>query len=143
MTSTVAKRRWLALLTYPLAGLVLGLVDPAFHQAVGQLGIKPGLATAATVNVLLPLVALALGAVYPRVWSACLGALAMTLGLLVGLAVCYNPPLVAPKPWGLLLAVPPVLVAACVGYAVLGTVAAVVSRRREMQRSNEEETVLE
>jgi hypothetical protein len=52
----------------------------------------------------------------------------MTLGFIVGLALQYN----GGKSWSpidLLTAIPPVLVAAAVGYAVLGTMAALVTVR--------------
>jgi hypothetical protein len=118
---------WLVPLAYPLAGLVLGLADPWLGQVARQLGTKPGVATAVTVNLLLPLVAVALGLARPRLGSAWLGAVTMTLGLIAGLATQYGG-LQNWTPAGLLAAVRPVLVLALLGYAVLGTLTVLAVR---------------
>jgi hypothetical protein len=128
MTLAPAKVRWLTPVAYPLTGLLLGLADPLLGQLAQQLGTKPGVATAVSVNLLLPLVAVALAVINARLPGIWLGSVSMTLGLVVGLAAQYH----GGREWsvfGLLGAVPPVLVAATVGYAALGTIAAVVTRR--------------
>jgi hypothetical protein len=64
---------------------------------------------------------------YPRVWTALVGAVALMAGFVLGLAVMHPPA----GPVGVadvLQSVKPVMVLACVGYAVLGTVAALVTR---------------
>jgi hypothetical protein len=108
----------LILLAYPLSGLALGLADPLLGQLALQVGAKAGVATAASVNLVLPLVAVALGLACARYWAVCLGALAMTVGLALGLAARYS------GGWS----VPPVLVGAALGYAVLGTLATFARR---------------
>jgi hypothetical protein len=128
VTSAPSKWWWLLLLTYPVSGLALGLLDPALGRAAQQLGTRPGMATAVTVNLLLPLVAVALGLAHGRVGRAWLGALAMTLGLSAGLAAWYPPRVLNWSPAGPLGVVPPVLVGALLGYAFLGTAAALVAR---------------
>jgi hypothetical protein len=123
-----AKSRWLVLLAYPAIGLGLGLADPSLGRVAQQLGAKPGAATAVSVNLLLPLAAVALGLAHPRVRSAWLGAAALALGFALGLAAQYP---AAVRDWsaaGVLSSVPPVLVAAAFGYAVLGTIAACARR---------------
>ena len=114
----------MVLAAYPAASLLLGLADPLLGRLVQQLGLKPGVATAISVNVLLPLVAAALGMVYPRLVSVWAGALFMTVGFGLGLAAQYHH-----GEWSL-ADVPPVLVAAALGYAAVGTIALAVSRLR-------------
>jgi hypothetical protein len=124
------KFRWLVVAAYPALGLLLGLADSLLGRLAQQLGTRPGVATAVSVNLLLPLAAVALGIAYPRVGSVLLGAVSMTFGLVVGLAVNYH----GGKEWSpiaVLTAIPPVLVAAAIGYAVLGTMAALVTMRYE------------
>jgi hypothetical protein len=128
MTPARSEVRWLVLLAYPASGLVLGLADPGLGRVAQQLGTRPGVATAVSVNVLLPLVAVALGLVHGRVRGAWLGALGMALGLLAGLAVAYPAGVRDWSPVGLLKSIPPVVVAAALGYALLGTVAALIRR---------------
>jgi hypothetical protein len=124
MTAVLLRYRWLVLLAYPAFGLVLGLADPFLGWVAQQLGIKPGVATAVSVNLLLPLAAVALAVAHSRLWVAWLGAVTMTLGLVVGLAVQYY----AGRPFAP-ADIPPVLVVAAFGYGVLGTVAAFVRTR--------------
>ena len=77
-----------------------------------------------SVNVFLPLVAIALGVAYPRLVSVWAGAVFMTVGFGLGLAAQYHH-----GEWSL-ADVPPVLVAAALGYAAVGTIALAVSRLR-------------
>jgi hypothetical protein len=123
-----ASSRWLIGLAYPAAGLVFGLADPLLGSMVGHLGLKPGVATAVSVNLLLPLVAVGLALLCPRLGSVWLGAVTMTLALIAGLAAQYGAAIKDWSPVALVMAVPPVLVAALFGYALLGTVAALVGR---------------
>ncbi len=127
MKRILAAKWWTVLPVFLLGGLASGLADPQLGRLVQQLGVKPGLATAASVNLLLPLLAISLCVVHPRLITAWLGAVGMTAAYILGLAINYLP---APQ-WDavtFLQAVPPVLVAACLGYAVLGTVAALITR---------------
>jgi hypothetical protein len=128
MTGIRTKYWWLILCAYPMIGLVLGLADPTLGRVAQQLGTKPGVATAVSVNLLLPLVAVALGLAAARLRSAWLGAVTLTLGFLVGLAICYPAGVQDWSPVGVLRSIPPVLVAAALGYAALGTLA-VLGRR--------------
>jgi hypothetical protein len=128
MAPASSKSGWLILLAYPASGLALGLADPWLGRLAQQLGTKPGAATAVSVNLLLPLVAVGLGLAGAHVGRAWVGAVAMALGLAAGLALCYPPRGPDWSPVALLRSVPPVLVAAAFGYAALGTVAALVGR---------------
>jgi hypothetical protein len=135
MKPITARLWWLILLTYPASGLALGLADPLLDQAARQLGARPGLATFAGVNLLLPALAVALGLAHARNDVARLGAAAMTLGLTAGLAARYA---VGVQGWsldGLLDAFPPALGAAWMGYAGLGTVA-VIGRHAWRRRAS-------
>jgi hypothetical protein len=105
---------------YLVGGFALGMADPALGRFVHGNGMKPGLATAASVNLVLPLLAVGLAFVSRRLWLAWLGALGMSTAFTLGLAVAY-PHGHRWDPVALLRSVPPVLVAACLGYAVLGT----------------------
>jgi hypothetical protein len=121
------ERWWLVASLYLLGGFALGLADLPLGEGVRQLGVKPGWATAASVNLLLPLIAVGLGAAFPRLSMAWLGALAMTASYVLGLALVHPP-----KGWdvgSIVRSIPPVLVVACLGYALLGTLAVVVARR--------------
>ena len=93
-----------------------------------QLGFRPGWATAVSVNLLLPLLVIGLGVAFPRLATTWLGAVGMTAAFLLGLALVVP----QPQPWNavtLLASVPPVLVVACLGYVILGSLAALVTRR--------------
>jgi hypothetical protein len=116
------------LLAYPLVGLTLGLLDPYLGQLASALGTKPGVATAVSVNLLLPLAALALAVAHARFWSVWLGALTMTLGITVGLACQYTRRMPDDPLETLASMLHPILVLAMVGYALLGTVAVLAVR---------------
>jgi hypothetical protein len=118
------RYKWLVLLAYPAVGLVLGLADPALGRVAHQLGKKPGVATAVSVNLLLPAAAVVLALTHARLGSVWLGALLMTCGLGVGLAIQYH----AGRPFAP-ADIPPALVVAAFGYGVLGTVATFVGMR--------------
>ena len=90
-----SRPSWLVLPVYLLAGLALGLVNRQLSQSVQLLGMKPGVAMALNVNLLLPLVALGLAVAYPRLATVWLGAVGMSAAFIVGLAL-VNPP---PRPW--------------------------------------------
>jgi hypothetical protein len=127
MKSLLTFHSSILFLVYPVGGLALGLADPLLGKWVQQLGLRPGLATAASVNIQMPLMAIGLGLIHQRVAGALLGAVGMAAAFLFGLAVQYPPP----RPWdaaALLLAIPPVLVLACAGYAVLGSASALATR---------------
>jgi hypothetical protein len=126
----MTKYWWLILVAYPACGLMLGFADPILGHLVRQLGIKPGVATAVSVNLLLSLAALALALAHNRLWAAWFGAATMTFGFLEGLAACYPARVREWSPLGILSSVPPVLVAAGLGYAILGTVAVLIGRAR-------------
>ena len=130
MTAVATKRLWLTLVAYPAVGLVFGLADPALGRVAQQLGTKPGVATAVSVNVILPLAAVAFGLAHARVWCAWLGAVLLALGFAAGLAVQYPAGVRDWSPAGILSSIPPVLVAAALGYAVLGTLAALARSAR-------------
>jgi hypothetical protein len=66
MNRLLATKRWLVLVIFAVGGLSLGLADTAFGQLFQERGVKPGLATATTVNGLLPLLTICLGVVHPR-----------------------------------------------------------------------------
>jgi hypothetical protein len=120
-----AAKWWIVLPIYLLGGLALGLADPQLGGALLPIAGKPGIATAMSVNILMPALVLLLAVVYPRLWTAWLGALVMTAAFIGGLAVNYPPAGV--DAMTLLMSVKPVLVLACLGYAVLGTVVVVVT----------------
>jgi len=127
MKYLLSKPWWIVLPIYLLGGFALGLADRPFRESVQQLGIRPGLATAASVNLLLPFLAIGLGVAYPRLATAWLGAVGMTAAFIVGLALIHH----QGQPWDaatLLASVPPLLVLACLGYGILGTLAALVIR---------------
>src|SRR6266849_3621233 len=92
MTQRLGGRWWLILAVYLAVGFALGLIDPLLRQVPAQLGFdKAGLATAASVNVFLPLLAIGLGVVCPRLASAIFGGIGMAVAHSLGLAVNYFP----------------------------------------------------
>jgi hypothetical protein len=128
MATPPTKYRWLILAAYPALGLALGLADPWLGQVAQGLGTKPGAATAVSVNLLLPVAAIMFGFAHARIAVAWLGAEALALGFAAGLAVQYP---AGVRDWsvaGVLASIPPVLVIAAFGYAVLGTLAALVAQ---------------
>jgi hypothetical protein len=128
MSFLSAEKSWVVLPMYPICGLALGLINPLFGDWVVHLGaVKPGVATAISVNMLMPALALALAVAYPRLWTAIVGAVAMSAGFVLGMTVMHPPgqPL---DVFGVLGSIRPVLVLACAGYAILGVVAVLVTR---------------
>jgi hypothetical protein len=115
------------LLAYLIGGLILGLSDAELGRLVQRIGIRPGFATALSVNILLPIVAIGLGVAVPLVRTAWLGAVSMTLAYIVGLAVVH-PPRPPVNLADLPRLIPPVLVMACAGYGILGSFGALVTR---------------
>jgi hypothetical protein len=112
---------------YVIGGLGLGLADRSLGGWVQQFGVRPGLATAVSVNLIMPLLAVGLAARGRSVGVAWFGALGMTAGFVVGLAAAHGP-----AAWwdglALLRAVRPVQVLACLGYGLLGTVTVLAVR---------------
>jgi hypothetical protein len=128
MKSVSPKYGRLTPLAYPAVGLALGLADPWLGQLARQAGVRPGVATAVSVNLLLPLAAVGLAFARPRVAAALLGAVALTAGFVAGLAVQYPPAVRGGSVLDVLESAPPVLVLACLGYAALGAVTALLVR---------------
>jgi hypothetical protein len=121
------EKLWTFLPGYLVAGLTLGLADARLGQWVQQVGLRPGVATAASVNLLMPLLAIGLGAASRRVRTACLGAVGMTVAFTLGLAITYP----QGHNWDvgtLVRSIPPVLVLACLGYAVIGTLTVLMTQ---------------
>lgn len=121
-------RWWTAIPISILFGFALGLADAELGRAAHDLGFRAGMATALSVNVLLPLVVISLAFTRPYFRAAWIGAISMTLAFIAGLAVIYPPP-GAFSLRTLLRAVPPVLVVAGLGYVILGTLAVFVRRQ--------------
>jgi hypothetical protein len=122
-----AGKWWVVLPLYVVGGLTLGLADHQLGRCVQQLGMRPGLATAASVNIVLPLLAVGLAVACPRLGTAWLGAVALTSAFVLGLSFVY-PPAHGWDPVAVVRSVPPVLVMACLGYAILGTVSVLCAR---------------
>jgi hypothetical protein len=123
-----SKSRWLMLGAYPAFGLALGLADRLLGWVAQQLGVKSGVATAVSVNVLMSFAAVLLALLASRLVNVLLGAATMTLGFVTGLAVRYPAGIPDWSLAGILRSVPPILVAAMIGYAVLGSLAYFVGR---------------
>jgi hypothetical protein len=122
--ASLSKSRWFVLSAYALIGLALGFADPCLGRVAQALGARPGVATATSVNALLPLVAAVLGYCHARIALAGVGSMVMTSGFIMGLAGSYS---VVGQDWspaGLLRSVPSVLVVAAGCYIVIGMVAA-------------------
>jgi hypothetical protein len=126
MAFHVTTKWWAIFPLYIVGGLALGLADHELGRWVEQLGLRPGLATAASVNVMLPMLAVGLAVACPKLATAWLGAIALTSAYVLGLAFVY-PHVHAWNTLALIRSVPPVLLMACLGYALLGTVSALVT----------------
>ncbi len=117
---------WITLAVYVAGGLALGVADSLLGRVAQQAGLRPGVATAVSVNALMPLLAVTLAVLCPLVRTAWGGAVGMTLALIAGLACAH--PLPAWDPGTLLRAIHPVLAVAWLGYGILGTIAALATR---------------
>jgi hypothetical protein len=127
MNRLLATKLWLVLVIYALGGLSLGLADKALGRVFQEQGVRPGMATFMTVNVLLPLLTISLGVVHPRIIINWLGTVVMTVAFILGLATLYLPQGAADAA-AVVAAVPPVLVLAFFAYLILGTAAVVLTR---------------
>jgi hypothetical protein len=130
------EKRWGILPAYVFCGLILGMADGELGRLVQQLGVRPGLATALSVNILLPLAAVALGVVVPLLRTVWVGAVAMSIAYGVGLAISH-PPAVPMNPAALPALVHPILAVACAGYGVVGTCAVLATRALSMSEKGE------
>jgi hypothetical protein len=131
------KCSWSLLVGYAAVGLVLGLSDPWLGQLAQQFGVRPGVATAVSVNVLMPLAAISLGLAHARLFFAWTGAVVMMCGFVAGLSAQYA---VTPPGWSLgavVGSITPMLIVATLGYAVLGTMSVWFGRTRGPSRGNE------
>ena len=127
------EKWWVILPLYVLGGLAFGLADHRLGHWVGEFGMKPGLATAASVNVFLPLLVVGLAVARPNLGTAWLGAIALTSAFVFGLAIVY-PQAHRGDVVALIRAVPPVLVMACLGYAIIGTLSVLFTRSMRNSR---------
>jgi hypothetical protein len=127
MNRLLATKVWLVMVIYAVGGLTLGLADTALGQVFQQNGMRGGMATAATVNVLLPLLTIVLGVLHPRLIINWLGTVVMTVAYVLGLATLYLPQGAA-NVAAVVAAVPPVIVLAFFAYLILGTAAVVLTR---------------
>src|SRR5450759_4669391 len=85
------KAAWVVLLAYVVGGLALGLADAQLGLLAQRFGTRPGVATAVSVNLILPVLAVGLGVVHRRLGWAWLGAVGMSAAFVLGLAVVYPP----------------------------------------------------
>lgn len=125
----IPPERWrMMMVLYVLGGMLLGLANPALRAAMARIGRHPGIGTALDVNLFMPLLALTLAFLYPRLWMACAGALLATVAFHIGSQLGQNPAVWRWSFMGVVRAVHPILVAACIGYAAIGMVTSAVVR---------------
>lgn len=123
----IPPARWrFAILAYGVGGWLLGLFNTPLRALATRQGWRPGVGTMIDVNVFMPLLAAALAVVYPRVWTALLGALLATISFQLGLGMVRAPNVFRWPLWGTLYAIEPIMVAACIGYAMVGAVMVVL-----------------
>ena len=127
MTYVRPRPVWLVLLAYLCTGAAVGLALPLLRAvATAQLGYR-GFGVALAVNIVMPLLVVALAAAYPRLWIALLGTLVATLGFLI----CGGQKFPPFGPGWILLtlrSMRPVLVVACVAYHVLACITVLAVR---------------
>jgi hypothetical protein len=139
MPTPNSKCSWLLVAAYAAAGLVLGLSDPWLGRLAQQFGVRAGMATAVSVNVLMPLAAIGLGLAHARFIMAWIGAIVMMCAFVAGLSAHYA---VAPPGWSLgavVRSIPPMLIVATLGYAVLGSMSVWLGPTRGSSPGNEAE----
>jgi len=125
----VPPDRWRAiLLAYCLGGLALGLCNRPLNLLALNLGIRPGLGTALDVNILMSVFAVVAAFFYPRIWTAWLGGFLGSAAFYFGMRLVQSPNVTTWSAKGSFLGVHPILVAACLGYGVLGTLTSVTVR---------------
>ncbi|MBL8746063.1 MAG: hypothetical protein JNK58_06875 [Phycisphaerae bacterium] len=122
------------LLLYLLCGVGISL-GPFRGWAVHQFG-RAGLGTFFIVNIMLPIAAIGLGAAHARPRLAAIGGVLLSLGVAIEALIRAQP---NPMMWNLSVlagATHPILVAAALGYALLGAAAAWISNslRRDVYR---------
>ena len=123
MTYIPPNRFGRMLCAYFLAGLTIGCADHALRAAATRRGSKPGYMTALDVNIVLPAIAAVLAVLYPRVRTAVIGAVLLAGGFALGPRLLVMPNVFRWAPGPIVASISPLLVAACVGYALVGIVA--------------------
>lgn len=125
----VRPRPPLAILAcYAAGGLAISLALPALQSlAAAKLG-RAGIAVAFVVNVAMPLLVVALTALYPRFWINVVGAGVATLAFLL---VHNLVPWPFQQGWGssMISRLGPILTVACIGYQVLTVATFAIARR--------------
>jgi len=119
-----------ALLAYALGGLLLGFCNRPLNMIAMRFGIRAGIGTALTVNALMPLLAIGLAIFHRRVGIAWLGAVTMTLLFHLAMTLVQNRDVTQWTPRTSITSIHPVLVVGCIGYGVLGTIAAIITANR-------------
>jgi hypothetical protein len=129
-TSTIGTFRLppgIALLAYALGGLLLGFCNRPLNLIAQRYGIRPGIGTALNVNILMPLLVAALAIFHRRAGIAVLGAVIATIMFHLAFTFVQQPHLSEWSARTTIAGIHPILVAACLGYAVIGAIAAVVA----------------
>jgi len=125
----IAPDQWrLTLLLYAVAGLALGLCNRPLNLLAQHIGIRPGLGTALNVNILMTAAVACIACSYPRLWTSWLGALVATGMFYLGMRLVQSPNVATWTAKGTLFGVHPILVAACIGYGAVGSLAALAVR---------------
>ena len=116
-----------ALLAYAVGGLALGFCNRPLNLIALRYGIRPGIGTALNVNVLMPLMVAALAILHRRVGFAWIGAIIATLLFYLAMNLVQHPSLAQWSPRAAITGIHPILVMACIGYGVVGTIAALIA----------------
>jgi hypothetical protein len=125
----VRPDRWRIIVPlYAVGGFVLGLGEPLLRTAATRFGKPPGVGTALDVNLFMPLLAIVLAFLYPRLATACIGAALATGAFHIGAHFAQNPFFWRWTFMGVVGAIHPILPVACLGYAGVGMLTAALVR---------------
>jgi hypothetical protein len=125
----IPPERWrAALVVYASTGLALGLCNRPLNLLALHSGVRPGIGTAVNVNLLMPLVAMFGAWFYPRLRTIWFGSIIASGMFYLGMRLVQVPNVTQWSARATLVGIDPILVAACIGYGIVGSVTALILR---------------
>lgn len=116
----------LALLYYFGAGLILGVVNQMAQLALMSAHVRPGFAVAVVVNLAMPIASVAGAVFYPRGWTVIVGSVIQSTVFVLAALLSRDWHFWMWTPGFAAANMSPIMIAATVGYALIGVIVAAI-----------------